>query len=62
MQPSGQNYRSIPNHTYTPPGPTPPMSSAPAPAYHPGGLQALTDKISDYIEKVALPGVYNFLL
>lgn len=59
MQPSGQNYRSIPNHTYASPGATSPMANAPAPAYHPGGLQALTDKFSDYIEKVALPGVYK---
>ncbi|MDG0817067.1 FHA domain-containing protein [Bdellovibrio svalbardensis] len=32
---------------------------APAPAYHPGGMKAVVDKVMDYIDKVALPGVYK---
>jgi pSer/pThr/pTyr-binding forkhead associated (FHA) protein len=31
----------------------------PAPAYSPGGVEALKVKVEEYIEKVALPGVYK---
>ncbi|MBO9667430.1 MAG: FHA domain-containing protein [Bdellovibrio sp.] len=30
-----------------------------APAYHPGGLKAVMDRALEYIERVALPGVYK---
>lgn len=34
-------------------------SPAPAPAYHPGGVKALLEKAQQYLERVALPGVYK---
>ncbi|WII70626.1 FHA domain-containing protein [Bdellovibrio sp. 22V] len=36
-------------------GPAP----APAPAYQQGGLKGLLDKLNDYLDRVALPGVYK---
>ncbi|QDK36538.1 FHA domain-containing protein [Bdellovibrio sp. NC01] len=41
------------------PGAAPGAAPAPAPAYHPGGVKALVDKLMEYIDKVALPGVYK---
>ncbi|HWU42661.1 MAG TPA: FHA domain-containing protein, partial [Bdellovibrio sp.] len=32
---------------------------SPAPAYEQGGIKALVDRVSEYLEKVALPGVYK---
>ncbi|WP_374029613.1 FHA domain-containing protein [Bdellovibrio bacteriovorus] len=32
---------------------------APAPAYQQGGLKGLLDKLNDYLDRVALPGVYK---
>ncbi len=33
--------------------------AAPAPAYHPGGMKAILEKAQQYLERVALPGVYK---
>lgn len=50
---------------YAPPGMPQPMAGmpgtgpAPAPAYNPGGVKAIFEKIMGYVEKVALPGVYK---
>lgn len=33
--------------------------SAPAPSYRQGGFQSLVDKLNEYLERVALPGVYK---
>lgn len=41
------------------PGAQPGAGPAPAPAYHPGGVKAIMEKVTEYIEKVALPGVYK---
>ncbi|MFS4458525.1 FHA domain-containing protein [Bdellovibrio sp. HCB2-146] len=44
------------------PGAQPDMmgaAPAPAPAYHPGGVKAIIEKVQNYIEQVALPGVYK---
>lgn len=41
------------------PGEAPMGSETPAPAYHPGGIKAILDRLHEYLEKVALPGVYK---
>lgn len=41
------------------PGASPGAGPAPAPAYHPGGMKAVVDRLMEYVEKVALPGVYK---
>lgn len=40
-------------------GMAPGVAPAPAPAYQQGGLKGLMDKIHDYLDRVALPGVYK---
>lgn len=40
-------------------GAQPGAGPAPAPAYHPGGFKALQDKLMNYLDRVALPGVYK---
>lgn len=34
-------------------------AGAPAPAYRQGGIQPLIDKLNEYLERVALPGIYK---
>lgn len=36
-----------------------PGAPAPAPAYQQGGFKGLMDKVNDYLDRVALPGVYK---
>ncbi len=47
------HYPGIPNSM------SEPISVGPAPAYQSGGIKGLIEKISDYIDRVVLPGVYK---
>lgn len=42
-----------------PMGSAAPGMAAPAPAYHPGGIKAIMDRVMEYVDRVALPGVYK---
>lgn len=59
-------YHGMPHGMPMPQGMPQPMGSAapggaptPAPAYHPGGVKAMMDRAMEYIDRVALPGVYK---
>lgn len=56
---AGYQQQGIPQPMARMPGSASEGAPAPAPAYHPGGIKAVTDKVMDYIDKVALPGVYK---
>lgn len=51
----GQMPQGMPQPMASMPGAAP----APAPAYSPGGFKAVMEKVTEYIDRVALPGVYK---